>query len=167
MKLHFTEGGPRLFEHYGDDWCKWTGMMAKTMTNHFSSFTGWNLLLDENGNPNIGPHPCGGLVTRNSRDGSLSYSGQFKSFTHTARFMQKGAKILGFELREPKHCYSKYYGGNSDIVMSVFENPDGTRVYVFVNGDTERKQVQIEENGQLYYVPLLPDSVSTVVVDFN
>ncbi len=167
MKLHFTEGGPRLFEHYSDDWCKWTGMMAKTMTNHFSSFTGWNLLLDENGNPNIGPHPCGGLVTRNSRDGSLSYSGQFKSFMHTAKFMQKGAKILGFDIREPKHCYSKFYSQYKDIVMSVFENPDGTRVYVFVNGDTERKQVQIEENGQLYYVPLIPDSVSTVVVDFN
>ena len=78
--------------------------------------------------------------------------------------MQKGAKILGFDIREPKLCVSKYYAGHHDIVMSVFENPDGTRVYVFVNGGAEKKQVQIEEEGQLYYVPLLPDSVSTVVV---
>ena len=124
-------------------------------------------MLDENGNPNVGPHPCGGLVTRNSRDGSLSYSGQLKSFMHTARFMQKGAKVLDFELREPGFSYSKYYGGYAGIVMSVFENPDGTRVYVFVNGSAEKKQVQFEEEGQLYYVLLLPDSASTVVVERN
>ena len=86
---------------------------------------------------------------------------------HTARFMQKGAKILEFELREPKKCVSKYYGGDEDIVMSVFENPDGSHVYVFVNGGTEKKQVQIEERGQLYYLLLLPGSASTVVFDFN
>ena len=165
MKLHFTEGGPRLFEHYSDDWCKWTGMMAKTLNNHFSSFTGWNLLLDENGNPNIGPHPCGGLVTRNSGDGSLSYSGQFKSFMHIAKFMQKGAKVLGFEFADQKQSYSYYYKPQRDLYATLFENPDGSRVYVFINGDSARQQVQFEEDGQLYYVPLLPDSVSTVVVE--
>lgn len=165
MKLHFTEGGPRIYDHYDTDWCKWTGMMAKTLNHHFSSFTGWNLMLDENGNPNIGPHPCGGLVTKNSVDGAISYSGQFKSFMHIAKFMQKGAKALEFDLFEPKHCYSQFYNKQVDLCMTLFENPDGSRVYVFVNGDTDKKQVQFKEDGQLYYVLLMPDSVSTVVVE--
>lgn len=82
--------------------------MVKSLNQAFSSFTGWNLLLDENGEPNIGPFFCAGLITKNSVDGTLSYSGQFKAFMHVARFMQKGAKILRFAMQETQHSYSSY-----------------------------------------------------------
>ena len=49
-----------------------------------SGFTGWNLMLDETGGPNVGPFLgiCGGLITRDSRNGELTYSGQYKAFSH-------------------------------------------------------------------------------------
>lgn len=82
LKLHFTEGGPRLTDHYDTDWCKWALMVIKVLICGYSSFTGWNLMLDEAGGPNVGPFPCGGLVTRNSCDNTLSYSGQYKASCH-------------------------------------------------------------------------------------
>ncbi len=41
-----------------------------------------NLLLDEVGGPNIGPFFCGGLATLNSQTGELTYSGQYRAFSH-------------------------------------------------------------------------------------
>ncbi len=88
MELHFTEGGPRLLDNYATDWCKWSIMMAKVLNQRFQSFTGWNLLLDETGGPNIGPYFCGGLVTLNSISGELSYSGQYHAFRHLSHFFK-------------------------------------------------------------------------------
>jgi glucosylceramidase len=84
VRAHFTEGGPRLTDHYDTDWCKWGEIISRTLNNNFGSFTGWNLMLDETGGPNVGPFFCGGLVTRNSNDNSLAYSGQYKAFKHFA-----------------------------------------------------------------------------------
>ena len=48
---------------------------------------------------------------------------------------------------------------------SMIENSDGTRVYLLVNPDAEKKQVQFEMDGTYYYVEMLPDTISTVVVE--
>ena len=48
---------------------------------------------------------------------------------------------------------------------AAFRNPDGTLVFVLVNPDGgNKKQVQISLGGSYWYVELLPDSISTVVV---
>ena len=38
LELHFTEGGPRLFDHYGNDWCKWGIMCSKALNLGYRSF---------------------------------------------------------------------------------------------------------------------------------
>lgn len=166
MKLHFTEGGPRLFDNYATDWCKWSSAIVSTLNSGFSSFVGWNLMLDENGDPNIGPHFCGGLITKNSVTGELSYSGQFKAFCHTAKFIQRGARIIECTSTENIQCFAKYGPQpKEELYCSLIENPDGTRLYVFVNHENVKKQVQFTENGQLFYAELLPDSVSSIFVE--
>lgn len=165
LKLHFTEGGPRLFDHYDTDWCKWGIMLAKTLNCGFSSFTGWNLMLDEKGGPNIGPHFCGGLVTKNSITGELSYSGQLKALRHFAPFMKKNSRVLSVESSENCENMFKYSVPSFPMHATVFDNPDGTRVYVLVNPDNGKKQVQFIEGGSYHYAELLPDSVSTIVVE--
>ncbi|MBQ8344818.1 MAG: hypothetical protein IJY42_00960, partial [Clostridia bacterium] len=166
LRRHFTEGGPRLFDHYDTDWCKWGIMMSRTLNHGFSSFTGWNLMLDENGGPNVGPYFCGGLITRNSLSGALSYSGQYKTFGHIARFLQKGARVLATETDAGNHSGGlfKFPQNVHTLCTTAFENPDGTVVYVLTNADSEKRQVQIIEGGQLHYIELLPNSLSTVVV---
>jgi len=165
LKYHFTEGGPRLFDNYDTDWCKWGTMLAKTLNNGFSSFTGWNLMLDENGGPNIGPHFCGGLLTRNSTTGELSYSGQFKALLHFSPYMKKGARVLSVASNENCDNMFKYQNRGTAMIPAVFENTDGTRVYVLVNPDKGKKQVQFVEGGSYHYVELLPNSISTLVVE--
>ena len=165
LTMHFTEGGPRLFDNYGTDWCKWGIMMSKTLNEGFGSFTGWNLMLDETGGPNVGPYFCGGLVTRDSRSGALSYSGQYKAFRHVSKFMQKGARVLELEISTDVSGMFTFPKDAKPLQASLIENPDGSRVYVLVNRDSTKRQVQLWEDGKLWYVELLPDTLSTVVIE--
>ena len=164
-KMHFTEGGPRLFDHYDCDWCKWGIIMSKTLNCGYGSFTGWNLMLDENGAPNIGPFFCGGLVTQNSLTGDLSYSGQYKAFRHIARFMEKGATVYPTSLTGNHPTLFTFPKGTVPMHASAFRNPDGKLVLILTNQDSTKRQIQFYAGNTWWYVELLPNSLSTVVVE--
>lgn len=165
MEYHFTEGGPRLYDNYGTDWCKWTAMMIKVMSRGFRSFCGWNLMLDETGGPNIGPYFCGGLVTRDSRTGELSYSGQYKAFSNISRFIRPGARVRPVTLSGDGRLMFAFPKLPEPVEVCAAENPDGSFVLLASNHNNEKQQLQFFCKGQWWYVELMPDSVSTVVFD--
>lgn len=166
LPLHFTEGGPRLYDHYDTDWCKWGLMMIKALNCGYRSFTGWNLMLNQFGGPNIGPFFCGGLVTRNEQTNELAYSGQYKAFSHIAKFMKKNATIYRVEQEAaPLKMFEFSVNKNIPLQASCVENKDGRVCYFIVNANEYKEQTQIFENGQWYYVELLPNTLSTVIFD--
>ena len=120
-------------------------------------------MLDETGGPNIGPFMCGGLVTRDSRDGALSYSGQYRAFMHTSRFILPGAKVYPVSVAESNVGMSSYPKIKEPVIGVAVRNPDGGFVLVLANHNTEKRQLRFEINGSWYYVEMLPDSVCTVV----
>ncbi len=164
-ELHFTEGGPRLLDNYGTDCCKWSIMAAKSLNCGYKSFTGWNLMLNENGGPNIGPFWCGGLATRNTMTGELTYSGQYKAFNHFAKFINKDSKIypilLGEEYDLELFCYPKV---NREVEGICIDNNDGKTILVLTNPNTEKRQTQIFLYNSWWYIELLPESVSTFII---
>lgn len=165
LKLHFTEGGPRLYDHYDSDWCKWTMQMCKALNCGYKSFTGWNLMLDETGGPNIGPFFCGGLATLNRATHELSYSGQYKAFRHIAPFINEESVICPLTFPKDNMHMFVYPNTGKPLVGSSIENPDGTECLVLVNSNDHKSQVQYKKNGEYYYIELLPDTVSTVVFE--
>lgn len=167
IKYHFTEGGPRLYDHYGDDHCKWTTMMAKAFNHGCRSFTGWNLMLDETGGPNVGPFFCGGLATLNSQTGEITYSGQSKALAHFTKFVQRGAMVHATELAGDGVTM---FGFATDkpwwaVESCAFNNPDGSHVLVLANSNATKRQIQYQYGGQWWYIELLPNAVSTVVFE--
>ncbi len=165
LTMHLTEGGPRLFESYDCDWCKWGGIIAKTLDSGFSSFTGWNLLLDENGEPNVGPFYCAGLVTEDSQTGELRYSGQYKALRHFSHFIRPGASIhpVNAQNAAKKGELTGDANSASGVVYCAAKNPDGSRVIEAVNPSKDPVQVQLMLDEKRYYVRLKPNSLSTVV----
>ena len=161
-KLHFTEAGPRLYDHYDSDWCKWGIMICKTLNARYKSFTGWNLMLDETGGPNIGPFFCGGLVTRNRLSGELSYSGQYKAFRHFAKYVKPGSKITPLEFLKDGYCLSGYPKDVKTLVGTLVENTDGSSALMLVNPNAEKAQVQYFKDGEWWYIELLPETLATV-----
>ena len=166
LPLHFTEGGPRLYDNYSTDWCKWSMMIAKSLSCGYKSFTGWNLMLNEIGGPNIGPFFCGGLATRNSVTGELSYSGQYAAFSHIAPYINKNSKI--YPIGENEYFgrdMFRYPAPKTPICGIAVDNSDGKTVLLLINPDADKRQTQININGQWWYIELMPDTVSTVIIE--
>jgi glucosylceramidase len=82
-EMHWTEGGPDFKDpDYLTDWWKWGRTFSGILRNWCRSITSWNLALDELGRPNLGPFPCGGVVTINSQTKEITRSGQYWAFAH-------------------------------------------------------------------------------------
>ena len=161
--LHFTEGGPRLYDHYDNDWCKWGLMISKAMRCGYRSFTGWNLMLDENGSPNIGPYFCGGLVTKNSQTGELSYSGQMKAMAHISPYLNADSKIFPLIIDEITHNSMFTYPKVNELADGFLIDNNDQTICIMVNGDKEKKQYRIFVKDRWYYIELLPNSISTII----
>ncbi len=166
MKWSFTEGGPRLYDNYETDWIKWSYIMARSLAHGCEAFFGWNLLLDEDGGPNVGPFGCGGLATLNSQTGELTYSGQYKAFKHFSKFIKRNAEIFPVKIHED---YAGLFGFPSSNITPIeavaANNTDGSHVLILVNASNNKRQVQYFYNEKWWYAELLPNSVSTVLFE--
>ncbi len=164
LELHFTEGGPRLFDHYGNDWCKWGIMCSKALNLGYRSFTSWNLILNECGGPDIGPFFCGGLVTEDRVSKEIEYSGQYKTFRHIAPFIHPDSKIYAVS-PDPYfgECMSQYPNIMKKTEGFLIENKTEEKVLVLVNPNQNKMQFQIRLEQKWYYVEMMPESICTIV----
>ncbi len=165
LDLHFTEGGPRLYDHYDSDFCKWGQMMIKSLKCSYSSFTGWNLMLDEAGGPNIGPFFCGGLVTLSRQSGDISYSGQYKAFRHFSPFINSNSKIYPVFFDRNEMEVSSYYSKGGAIEGCFIENSNSSSALIIVNPSDKKSQVSFTYMNKVWYIEVLPETLTTVVFE--
>lgn len=163
LSLHFTEGGPRLYDHYDDDWCKWGLMASKALNTRYCSFTGWNLMLDETGGPNIGSYFCGGFVSRNRADGEISYSGQYKAYRHFSKYIRADSEIIPIKFNKNGYTMFKYPCDRKPLCGTLIKNADETAALMLVNPNSAKEQVQFFFKGKWWYIELLPETLATVL----
>jgi glucosylceramidase len=148
---YWTEGGPDYKDpKYATDWASWSSTFTGILRNWARCIVAWNLVLDENGRPDIGPFSCGGTVTLNSKTHEVTYSGQFHAFAHYSKVIQRGALIFAS------------WGEVPGIDHVAAENPDGSRALVITNQGHEQ-QVQCTLGDQALTVNLPPDSITTLL----
>jgi O-glycosyl hydrolase len=127
IEMYWTEGSP---DHNDPDyqkcWVSWAQKFASIFENGCRAITGWSFATDEHGKPNIGPYPCGGLITIDSRTRAIYHSGQFWAMGHFSMFIKRGA------IRIESRTSAK------DLYPSAFQNPDGSVVIVVTNPGTPR-----------------------------
>lgn len=140
---YWTEGGPDISSPtYATDWADWSCTFAQVLRNWARCVVSWNLLLDENGDPNIGPFKCGGVVTRNSKTHEITRSGQYWAFSHYSKMVRRGARVIASEGQLP---------GMEHV---AFRNPDGSYVLVIGNKGQDRTlSVSFEGNGLELAIP--------------
>lgn len=150
-EMYWTEGGPDYTSpDYLTDWAKWGQTFTAALRNWCGAVTGWNLALDELGRPNIGPFPCGGLVTIHSQTREITRCGQYWGLAHFSRAIRRGARRFDSE--------STLTG----ISHVAFANPGGTQVLVVTNpGPAQTATVQM--GAMRADIALDRDSVTTWV----
>ena len=149
LEMYWTEGGPDYtWPNYSTDWAKWGKTFDDVLRNGCRSITGWNLALDEQGKPNIGPFSCGGVVTIHSQTKEISYSGQYWAFAHYSRFIKRGARRFDSQ-------------GAPELSHAAFENPTGDRVLVIANSGAARS-VDLRHGKSQATITLPENSLATL-----
>jgi glucosylceramidase len=150
VEMHWTEGGPDYTSpSYATDWAEWGRTFTGALRNWCQSITGWNLALDEHGRPNIGPFPCGGLVTIHSQTKEITRSGQYWAFAHFSRLIRRGA-----------HRFDSQ-GNLANVEHVACENSDGQRVLVMTN-TAEARPVVLQMGAMAANLTLPSNSVTTL-----
>jgi glucosylceramidase len=151
VEMYWTEGGPDYTApDYLTDWAQWGKTFTGVLRNWCRAITGWNLALDEQGRPNIGPFSCGGLVTIHSQTKEITRSGQYWAFAHFSRTIRRGAKRF------------ESHSAAADLDHVAFENPGGQRVLVVTNAGPAR-EIELQLGRMACGVQLESASVTTFV----
>jgi len=173
--MYFTEGGPpahlfgpseqkpagqqqqqpRTYPEYGTDWARWSSAFTGMLRNWARCICVWNLLLDENGRPDITnpPRPMrrGGLVSVDSKSKELAYSGNYYAFPHYSKLIQRGAHVFASS------------GDLPGIDHVAAENPDKTRVLVLTNTGGAEQHLECGLGMHTLKVALPADSITSFV----
>jgi glucosylceramidase len=160
---YWTEGGPDIAApDYATDWAKWGETFNGVLNNWARSITSWNLALDENGKPNIGPFSCGGVITVENGSHKITQSGQYWAFAHYSRHVKRGARVFatnGTEAAASGGLLEDRAAGG--VTHSGFRNPDGSTVVILANRGAERR-VQLVHGANALEVDLSADSLFTL-----
>lgn len=148
---YWTEGGPDITQpDYATDWTKWAGTFTGILRNWSRCIIAWNFALDEQGKPNLGPFPCGGVVTIDSKTREITRSGQYWAFSHFSRHVRRGARVF------------ESSGAVEGVSHVAFQNPDGGQVLVLANAGKAALRPRVVLGGSSVLVELPPDSVTTL-----
>ena len=151
----WTEGGPDIkAPDYQTDFTNWAYQFNAIVNNWARSITAWNIALDEKGNPNVGPFPCGGVITIDNATHEITRSGQYWAFAHYSKHIQRGAHVFATNgLGEQ--------GTDGSVSHAGFRNPDGSFVVVLANKGAD-KRIQLLSGANVLEVELPADSVQTL-----
>jgi glucosylceramidase len=151
---YWTEGGPDVNQpDYQTDFARWGSEFNGILNNWARSITGWNVVLDEKGRPDIGPFSCGGTITIDNASHKVTYSGQYWAFAHYTRHIKRGARVFA----------TNALGGPSENGLSHagFKNADGSHVVVLANRGAE-KRVQLLNAENTLDIDVPADSLQTL-----
>lgn len=149
-EMYWTEGGPDLTDpDYLTGWAKWSKTFCGILRNGLRCIIAWNMALDENGKPNIGPFPCGGVVTVHSQTNEVTRCGQYWAFAHYSRAFRRSSKIIRSD------------GEIKGVDQVVAQNSDGSYAAVLTNTGAART-VWIKQGKSAVEVALPADSVVTL-----
>jgi glucosylceramidase len=152
---YWTEGGPDVKQpDYQTDYTKWADAFNGILNNWARSITSWNLALDEEGKPNVGPFSCGGVVTVENGTHKITRSGQYWAFAHYSKHIKRGARVFATD-------GVGYDGAGGSVSHAGFRNPDGSFVVVLANTG-EQRRAQLVLGPKALEIDLAADSVSTL-----
>ncbi len=142
IDLHMTELGGRR-DQSCQAMCNNGKIFTEIMRNWSKTIFCWNLALDENGRPNIGPFfHGGGMVEIHFETREITYNAQYWALAHFSKFVKRGARRIISE--------SNFIG----IYHAAFINPDGEYVVVITNpGPATELSLDLKDRYTAFPIP--------------
>ena len=136
--LIFTEGC--LANPRGTDWEKgekYAHDIIGDLNNWTQGWIDWNIALDEIGGPNHVGNFCDAPVIVDTKKRKLTFKPSFYCIGHFSRYIQPGARRIGF---------SRY---TCDLEVTAAANPDGEIVVVVMNRQNDEREFFLRCNDRL------------------
>jgi glucosylceramidase len=154
--LWFTEcsGGEWATDFGGN--LKWNmqNLVIGAIRNWAKGVTLWNMALDQNAGPtNGGCSNCRGVVTVDTRSGTVAYNVEYYVLGHASKFVQPGAVRID----------STTTPGGIETV--AFENPDGTIAMIALNAGSATADFTVAQGGRDFGYSMPAGAVATFVWD--
>jgi glucosylceramidase len=151
LEMYWTEGGPDYNDpEYSRCWALWGQKFTVILRNSCRALNVLNFATDEHGRPNVGPYPCGGLLTIDSKTKDVYHSGQYWAMAHFARFVPRGSFRVDSEAT------------SGDLAHCAFQTTAGSIVLVVTNAGGQRT-CKLELGSRRAQIELPANSVATVV----
>lgn len=151
LEMYWTEGGPDYNDpEYSRCWALWGQKFTTILRNSCRGLNVLNFATDEHGRPNVGPYPCGGLLTVDSKTKDVYHSGQYWAMAHFSRFVSRGSVRID----------SQASGG--DLAHCAFKTTTGSTVLVITNAGGQRT-CRLKFGEAEAQIELSTNSVTTVV----
>lgn len=140
--IYFTEcSGGDFSPNFGTN-LAWNSenLLVGATRNWAKTVLFWNLALNENAGPqNGGCSNCRGVVTVNSTSGVVNRNVEYYLLGHIAKFVQSGAeRIETSSIR------------GQGISQVAFLNPDGTRVLLAYNHNSQEASLRVSEGTESF-----------------
>ncbi|EDM35452.1 glycosyl hydrolase [Pedobacter sp. BAL39] len=155
--LIFTEGCVEKFNL--DSIQNWSlgERYGYSMINDFnsgvSSWTDWNMLLDEKGGPNHVGNFCFAPIHADLKTGKLMYTNSYYYLGHFSKFIMPGAKRIASSSNRDK------------LLSTAFINPDGKVAVVVMNKSSEAIPYHLWIGGKASETTSKPHSISTIIIE--
>lgn len=112
----------------------------------------WNLALDENGGPHLGGcGNCRGVITINSRTGSVTRNVEYYALAHASKFVRPGARRIA---------------STTDVgklqTVAFLNVDDGSRVTIVLNTGSTETSFVIRERGRSFGYRIPGGAVASV-----
>ncbi len=156
----FPDKGSFMTECSGGGWApEWGGtlgwmsdkLIIGAARNWSSGTLLWNLALDEGSGPHRGGcGNCRGVVTIDSRTGSITRNVEYYVLGHASRFVRSGARRIA----------SDEHGAIHNV---AFANPDGSRVLIAHNSASAPMPLVVRQGRRSFSVEMPAGEVSTFI----
>lgn len=122
--------------------------------NHWvEGWIDWNMVLDENGGPNLASNWCTAPVIVDVAKDEVYYTPLYYAISHFSKFIQPQARRIGFECSD------------ADLMCTAVLNPDGSAVVIVLNTTEQEKQIELTLNSSSTKIAIDKQAIQTIVIN--
>jgi glucosylceramidase len=155
----FPDKGIWMTECSGGPWQKKTPLevtahlLIDSTRNWAKAVALWGIVLDTDHNPHAGGcGTCRGLVTLDTKQMSVSYTGDFYALAQASKFVHPGAT----RINSPSFK-------NEGLESVAFQNLDGSIVLLVLNDRSDVAKFDVSWNAKTFQASLPPEALATYI----
>ncbi len=127
--------------------------MIGCFNNYVDGWVDWNMVLDRQGGPNWFKNWCVAPVIVDPESDEVYFTPLYYTMAHFSKYVRPGATRIGF------------MQDDDSLMVTAFENPDGSLVAVVLNQTEEAKSFELMLGEMKKPITISPQALQTIILE--